>query len=417
MFSELRNVNSPHAVNYGEKILTRGDFVYNGPYFIACDHGCYHGKGTHGVAVGNTGCEDGVRVNRERALGDCLSLISGADYVFVWLDDVDAYGTIAEIGYAKALKKPIFLVIDERFKGTRLESDTWFIQQMATRTSFAKTPETAWESFEAFYEEKNSELFSMVNDKNDLKWLKTKITEYCNGLTRGASPKQLNELNRNELARLFIDKEGGFSYRFEKVMVASNAFIRDVEREIDYKIVRGLIKNQTNKSTRELQTWNIEGTGLIYQYKENYMREVQNNSKKEFVPKATEKQIYYIDALLNKIALQLTMTAIEEMYRSQAGSMIDSLLQHSLVPSELEGYVIPNPFIYTKTNVVRQVKTNIEQGFTNKMYDYLVDRFDALSNLSFYNGMRFSDEWIAYLTDELADTKLYEQAKGTITTN
>jgi nucleoside 2-deoxyribosyltransferase len=35
--------------------------------------------------------------------------IANADAVFVWLEDTECYGTLIEVGYAFAMKKPIYL--------------------------------------------------------------------------------------------------------------------------------------------------------------------------------------------------------------------------------------------------------------------------------------------------------------------
>ncbi len=35
--------------------------------------------------------------------------IAKADAVFVWLEDVECYGTLVEVGYAFAMQKPIYL--------------------------------------------------------------------------------------------------------------------------------------------------------------------------------------------------------------------------------------------------------------------------------------------------------------------
>ena len=69
---------------------------------------------------------------------NCLTSISRASIVFAWLDDLSAYGSFAEMGFAHALGKPIWLAWPKPL------SDLWFIQQMATVTLIAESPSLAF---------------------------------------------------------------------------------------------------------------------------------------------------------------------------------------------------------------------------------------------------------------------------------
>ena len=44
------------------ELVTPG-FIYVGPFFVSCDHGCYHGNGTHG-ATNELGCEESFEHSR-----------------------------------------------------------------------------------------------------------------------------------------------------------------------------------------------------------------------------------------------------------------------------------------------------------------------------------------------------------------
>lgn len=90
----------------------RGTFDYVGPFFVACDHGCWHGPQSHGMgAEGDAeGMGSGSVFERRRFVAKrCLEAIGRADIVFGWLDTLDAYGTLVEIGFALALKKTVLL--------------------------------------------------------------------------------------------------------------------------------------------------------------------------------------------------------------------------------------------------------------------------------------------------------------------
>ncbi|MFE7648681.1 DUF559 domain-containing protein [Streptomyces phaeoluteigriseus] len=137
-----------------------GFFDYVGPYFVSDDHSCGHGPNTHGC--GNDGCvpcftyENLPKRNRVREL--CLEAIDTADIVFAWLDDLTAYGTLVEIGYAKGRGKTIVIAAPETPQTygwlpdtdeVRMEiadsatNDLWFAFSCASSTIIAATPREA----------------------------------------------------------------------------------------------------------------------------------------------------------------------------------------------------------------------------------------------------------------------------------
>lgn len=110
-----------------------GKYSYAGPYFIACDHGCSHGDATHGYAEG---CGEGGAFDtnhgeipleyarRKHVVEQCQAAIQKSDYVFAWIDDLTAFGTLFELGYAISADKDIFLGIKSN---SNLE-ELWFIE-------------------------------------------------------------------------------------------------------------------------------------------------------------------------------------------------------------------------------------------------------------------------------------------------
>jgi Nucleoside 2-deoxyribosyltransferase len=130
--------------------------AYAGPYFLSCDHGCYHGRSAHGVGATEAGPYE---PGRQGACGDpaaksayvverCLAWLRSADLVFAWLDDGSAYGTVAELGYAAALGTPIHIGLPTRRRDDRLE-DMWFVRELAAEAWDAATPGEAFARFVA----------------------------------------------------------------------------------------------------------------------------------------------------------------------------------------------------------------------------------------------------------------------------
>lgn len=147
IFKDLRNYDIGSAYYEIEPV---DGFMYYGPFFIGCDHGCYHGNGTHGLGVDNRrgcGCGSAKIYKPYEVVEICEKLISEADIMFSWIDSSTAYGTIVEIGMARAMKKPIFIVCDQELKGMKFIRDMWFACNAATQFTYASCAEDAWRLF------------------------------------------------------------------------------------------------------------------------------------------------------------------------------------------------------------------------------------------------------------------------------
>lgn len=109
--------------------VVRGGFDYCGPYHYAeFNHGFFHppefADDTHSAFCPSA--EDHQRVSRLS-----LDAIRRCSHLFAWIDSLDCYGTLAEIGYARALGKQIVIAGPRRYR------DLWFVYEMADRVIFA----------------------------------------------------------------------------------------------------------------------------------------------------------------------------------------------------------------------------------------------------------------------------------------
>lgn len=128
-------------------------YQYVGPYSISCDHRCGHqpytgqgtnpdsdtrGTGSHGAAV--NGCTQSIsNWSMQDVYRRSLDGIGLADYVFVWLEDQEAYGSLVEIGYAHALGKPILMTHAPHINP---KGELWFAFESATAVKcFESAPE------------------------------------------------------------------------------------------------------------------------------------------------------------------------------------------------------------------------------------------------------------------------------------
>lgn len=132
---DLRDALSDHCnyrdmvrqnIAYELETITPG-IVCNGPWFVSCDHGCGHGKNTHGVD-GDQCCGDPSHyMDRRDVFCSALSRIEHAHAVFAYFDRREAYGSCVEICHAHMVGKPVFVGFPRR---GRVRDDMWFPAQM-----------------------------------------------------------------------------------------------------------------------------------------------------------------------------------------------------------------------------------------------------------------------------------------------
>lgn len=137
---ELRgHVFDVHAIYSTQPADTYIDNMYvTGPFFISCDHGCYHGHDSHGVGAyspgqyddvddGYTGGCSGNGVPKSLVPSVCMKQIEESNFVFAYIDSETCYGTLLEIGYAIGRGIPVSVM----FSNKKLLKDMWFIAESA----------------------------------------------------------------------------------------------------------------------------------------------------------------------------------------------------------------------------------------------------------------------------------------------
>lgn len=119
-----------HAWNDGE--LPQDNFVYVGPFFVGCDHGCFHNKNSHGaVAIRGDNACPGRDVHADfdcphlEVANLCLSAVTRADLLFCYIDSKDCFGTLVEIGYAIAHNVPVVIAFAPGY-ASATDNDFWF---------------------------------------------------------------------------------------------------------------------------------------------------------------------------------------------------------------------------------------------------------------------------------------------------
>lgn len=114
------------------------EHYYCGPYFSS-DH---EERQDHKAGLGHYTKHDADISRREDVFRMSTDAIDRADFVFAWLDDLTCYGTLVEIGYARAMGKPIYIGTPERVSG-EIHEHLWFALE-AGRAVCGDTPLAAF---------------------------------------------------------------------------------------------------------------------------------------------------------------------------------------------------------------------------------------------------------------------------------
>lgn len=117
---------------WSDGYLQQDKFVCVGPFFVSCDHGCYHKDSAHG---GGTGCSEDSDIPREEVAKNCISALNQADLVFCYVDSLDCYGTLFELGRANENGIPIVIVFAPGL-ATPQENQFWFVCTFAAEVYF-----------------------------------------------------------------------------------------------------------------------------------------------------------------------------------------------------------------------------------------------------------------------------------------
>ena len=113
-----------------------GDHALTGPYYARCfSHGTELMEGVHGA---DPCCPIDRQAVEKEIVTLCFGAIKQADLLFAWIDSLDCYGTLAEIGYAKGVG-----VLTAVGVSPGLPSDAWFVEAMVDVAVRAASPREA----------------------------------------------------------------------------------------------------------------------------------------------------------------------------------------------------------------------------------------------------------------------------------
>jgi nucleoside 2-deoxyribosyltransferase len=129
----------PWPTEPNTSVLGLHNFV--GPYRVVLpDEPTKHKGEFHGTEwSGQHGCPDDYW--KSSVAIECARAIARSDIVFVYLNSPDCFGSLVELGYAKAARKFVYLVVDDQ--ATWDWDDYWFAEQFANCTAVLRRHEWA----------------------------------------------------------------------------------------------------------------------------------------------------------------------------------------------------------------------------------------------------------------------------------
>jgi len=149
----LRQTLKSNRVHVEQEIA----FQYAGPFFMGCDHGCYHYGGNHALGIawpweydnwvagdpqpGCGGSDTAGPISRRDAVHVCETWLDSADLMVVWACDEfhTAHGTHVEMGYARAKGIHTILMVDTKLAPEYIRQ-WWFAAETADTHIFADDP-------------------------------------------------------------------------------------------------------------------------------------------------------------------------------------------------------------------------------------------------------------------------------------
>ena len=132
-----------------------------------------HDRGLHGTLSGD-------EMERSSIVQECFNQTQESDIIFAWIDSLDCFGTLAELGFAKGIGRQVYCAVsmnlwkiveggsgevfnDEGHGATDKVHDLWFIETISNKFGFFSSAKEGFQEFFPYTDEekKMSEVTSM----------------------------------------------------------------------------------------------------------------------------------------------------------------------------------------------------------------------------------------------------------------
>lgn len=109
-----------------------GPYSYVGPFFVGCDHGCFHGANRHGMLNKEIDACPDAYFTRQEVIDLNMKAIDDANLLFAYITAPDCYGTIFELGYSVRKNKRVVVC----FAPGISHADFWFSSDQADHVHY-----------------------------------------------------------------------------------------------------------------------------------------------------------------------------------------------------------------------------------------------------------------------------------------
>lgn len=114
------------------EVINTSDFIYVGPFFKSCDHGCFHTDGSHGLLGRNQKLR---RLPLLQVRNTCFEAVKNCDIFFLYINHREAFGSLVEVGWAQAFNKKVVVIYAPGI-AFPYSNDFWFSSITADRTVY-----------------------------------------------------------------------------------------------------------------------------------------------------------------------------------------------------------------------------------------------------------------------------------------
>lgn len=375
--SRIDELNSPY--------ILEDYFEYTGPFFISCDHGCYHGDNTHGRLIDeNAMCSDLYYETRGKTISKCYKWIDSADIVFCWIDDTTAYGTFTEIGYAFAKNKIIYIACDEKISKESLE--IWFPLLSSNVLTYEDNIESAWNNFIKWHNDGMKQSYHKIH---------TKISE-----SQYYFILNLLESSRYELADESIDLRNIDSSMAGKII----GVLKNKNKTIEDYDLSHVLRLKQNLNEKE-PFFYIEKPGVIKTQISNFLKKTISLKKdekslvdlsyvnnidrvkiaKEFVDKIISEKSYSFISGENNLTLFIDDVAkrIDAIIPRQYYVELISLLYPEFPSGFItDNFLGKNHYEFTKDLIYKYEENNEELIFIPRLIDNRINIYEDYDKAS-----------------------------------
>lgn len=260
-----------------------------------------HGGGNHSVFF-----EDELEEKSKKELFlKCLNAISQCDIFFLWIDSLDCYGSLIELGYAKALDKFISIGICDKLikqveENDPSKDDLWFLKECISKVSSTVKREV----FSSYSDGFAKSIIGFITSKSHTCASFRPVMESYYESARSESGRKGQSLYRKSLLTFWEGKCSVTGCTFEDVLRASHIkpfCVSNTDEEYDLYNGFLLIPNLDILFDRGFISFDKQGKIIISKEPDEVTLKTLGVTSSMKLRKITDQHNVYLDYHLNHV--------------------------------------------------------------------------------------------------------------------